>query len=311
MRLSSSLVPLLSLLGALPEGASASTYWPWQTYKSVPALQPPVLNVTKYGPTAPGRIFFDTNGNYAHNYSLYIMDDDGELVWQSVYGDFSAYRAQELDGKPVITFFNGITFGEPWGWGYGILQVLDDSYESIYNVTVDNAGFQSIDTYNTSGVESWLDMHEALITPEGTMLATAYNVTQTDLSSVGGPADGWLANCLFYEIDVKTNEILFQWDALSHQDEIALADALPFYPLDDYGLNQTYPWGPFHINTVNKFEDGSYLISSRHYCSVFKISQNGSVEWTLNVSVPTFAHSPFRRMEKLTVREIGTKRWRL
>ena len=38
---------------------------------------------------------------------------------------------------------------------------------------------------------SYIDSHEDQITEDGTMLVTAVNITQTDLSSVGG-AEGWL-----------------------------------------------------------------------------------------------------------------------
>ncbi|GAW17298.1 hypothetical protein ANO14919_067540 [Xylariales sp. No.14919] len=275
---------LASLFGALPVLGDNGTYWSWQTFKSEPSLQPPVLDITKYGPTSPGYLFFDQNGNYAHNYSLFIMTDDGDLVWQGGYGDFAGFRAQVLDGEPVITFFNGVTWSEPYGWGYGLIQVLDGAYESIYNVTVNGSDLQTLpDTdVDSSGFVSWLDLHEDRITPEGTMLTTSYNVTQANLTSVGGKEDGWLADCVFYEIDIKTDTVLFQWNALAHQDQIPLADAEPYYPLADFGANQTFPWGPFHINTVDKLHDGSYLISSRHYCSLFLINPDGSVAWTLN-----------------------------
>ncbi|KAI0532304.1 Arylsulfotransferase-domain-containing protein [Xylaria digitata] len=273
---------LASLFGALPVLGDEDTYWPWQTFKSEPSLQPPVLNITKYGPTSPGYLFFDQNGEYAHNYSLFIMTDDGDLVWQGGYGDFSAFKAQELDGEIVITFFNGVSYAEPWGWGYGLIQVLDSAYQSIYDVTVNGSHLQALGGADTSGFESWLDLHEDRITPEGTMLTTAYNVTQANLTSVGGIEDGWVADCVFYEIDIKTNEIISQWNALVHQDQIPLADAVPYYPLADFGANQSNPWGPFHINTVGKLDDGSYLISSREYCSIFLINLDGSVAWTLN-----------------------------
>jgi hypothetical protein len=285
-----SIASLASLLGVLQVKGDNDTYWPWQTFKSEPSLQPPVLDITKYSETSPGYLFFDQNGNYGHNYSLFIMTDDGDLVWQSSYGDFSAFKAQTLNDKPVLTYFTGVTWTEPWGWGYGLIEVLDDQYQNIYNVSVNGSHLQSIDIADTSGFESWLDMHEDRITPEGTMLTTAYNVTQTDLTSVGGPKDGWVADCIFYEIDIETDEILFQWNALAHQDQIPLSDAVATYPLSYFGQNQTYPWGAFHINTVNKLDDGSYLISSRQYCSVFKIASNGSVEWTLNVSHITSVH---------------------
>jgi hypothetical protein len=143
------------------------------------------------------------------------------------------------------------------------------------------------------------------------MLVTAINVTKFDLTSIGGPEDGWIADSLFYEIDVKTNEVLFRWSSLAHLDEIPLEDVVQFYPLDDLGTNQTYPYGYFHINAVDKFQDGSYLISSRFYCSIFKISANGSVEWTLQVSPFTHPSVVSIARDVLTAAILGTQWGRL
>ncbi|KAI8960637.1 ASST-domain-containing protein [Daldinia sp. FL1419] len=235
---------------------SAENYtWPWQTYKSSSA-EPPLLKISKSGPTSPGYLFFNQNGEYAHNYSLFIMSDDGELVWQSGYGDYSAFRTQTFEGKPVLTFFNGVSLGEPYGWGHGIVQILDDSYTSIYNVslTLDEGNFLTIPELDPNQLASYLDIHESQITAQDTILVTLYNVTKYDLSS---------------------------WSALEHDDQIPISNVQQFYPVADFGRNQTIPYGYFHINSVDKFEDGSYLISSRYYCSIFKISKNGTVEWTL------------------------------
>lgn len=277
---------LLALLGAAPATAQNTTAWPWQTYRSSPA-EPPVLNITKTGPTAPGYLFFDVNGPQGHTYNLFIMNsDDGELVWQSpAQGDYSAFRAQMYEGQPVLTFFNGVSLSEPFGWGHGIIQVLDASYESLYNVTLtaEEEGFVTVPEIDPSQLVSYLDIHEARITPQDTILVTDYNVTRHDLSAVGGPEDGWVADSLFYELDVKTNEVLFRWSALESVDRIPIENVLQFYPLEEYGKNQSLPYGYFHINSVDKFADGSYLISSRFFCSIFKVAKNGTVEWTLQV----------------------------
>ncbi|KAI0882630.1 ASST-domain-containing protein [Annulohypoxylon maeteangense] len=283
MQLSLSLAySVACLFQALPASAQ-NISWPWQTYKSS-SREPPSLNITKYGPTSPGYLFFVQNGNYAHNYSLFIMSDDNELVWQSApLGDYAAFKAQTFEGKPVLTFFNGISLPEPYGWGHGIIQILDESYTSIYNVSLTAAeeNFVTIPELDPTQLVSYLDLHESKITADDTILVTVYNVTQYDLSSVGGPVDGWVSDSIFYELDIKTNEILFKWSALSHVDQIPISDVLEFYPLADYGKNQSLPYGYFHINSVEKFTDGSYLISSRYYSSVFKIAKDGSVEWTL------------------------------
>jgi hypothetical protein len=262
--------------------AAKNTTWPWQTFKSSPH-EPPSLKISKSGLTSPGYLFFDQSWD-AHQYSVFIMSDSNELVWQSPPGDLKGFRVQKLDGKPVLTYFNGLGVPEPFGWGYGIIQVLDESYQSIYNVSVTNDNYKALGSIDSSSFVSWIDMHENTITSDGTMLVTGYNVTQADLSSVGGPKNGWIADSLFYEIDVKTNEILFRWSALDHIDQIPLENVQPFYPIRDWGHNSISPYGYFHINSVDKFQDGTYIISSRYYCSLFKIAKDGSVDWTLQVN---------------------------
>lgn len=282
MRVSFTLLASLAMPSAIL--ADQNSTWPWQSYRTTTA-DPPSLKVTKSGDTSPGYLFFDQNGLEAHNYSMFIMSEENELIWQSREGSYSAYKPQYFRGEPVLTFHNGITFSEPYGFGYGIIQILDNSYESIYNVslTVDDGNYKAFSGWDDSGLYSWIDMHEARITPQGTMLVTLYNATQYDLSSIGGPENGWVTDSLFYEIDIETDEVLFSWSALDHVDEIPLENVVQFYPLEDYGKNRTLPYGYFHINSVDKFEDGSYLISSRFFCSIFKIAHDGSVEWTLQV----------------------------
>ncbi|KAI1635369.1 Arylsulfotransferase-domain-containing protein [Biscogniauxia mediterranea] len=278
-------VHLIPLLASLLEGSVASaanSSWPWQTYKSSTA-QPPSLQINKTSEASPGYLFFDQDGDGAHQYSVFIMSDDNELIWQGYYGDLTAFRVHTFEGKPVLTFFNGLTLSEPWGWGHGIIQILNDSYTSIYNLSITAAQENLVTTSELDPDQLWsyIDLHEANITPEGTILVTLYNTTKYDLSSVGGPEDGWVTDSLFYEMDIKTNEILFRWSALAHKDQIPIENVLEFYPIADYGQNQSIPYGYFHINSVDKFADGSYLVSSRYFSSIFKIATNGSVEWTL------------------------------
>lgn len=281
---------LLAALAGLDSVYAQNSTWPWQTFKSFPGFEPPQLNITKNGATSPGLLFFPQNGLGAHNHSLNIFREDGELVWQSDYGDYTAFKPQTLFGEPVLALWNGISFPEPWGFGYGIVQILNDRYENIYNVTLWNTSYPTLESiyplydptlYNPF---SWIDMHENLITPRGTMFVGVVNVTAWDLSSVGGPTDGWIVDSLILELNVTNSAILWEWSHLKHVGEIPLEDAIPTYPLSDLGTNQSYPWGPFHINSVEEFEDGSLLVSSRHYCSIFKIGRDGAVHWTLNVS---------------------------
>ena len=80
-----------------------------------PRPEPPVLSINKTGETSPGMLFFPQSGSEAHNYSLNIFREDGELVWVSGYGDYTAFRRTMLFGEPVLAFLKGITFPEPLG----------------------------------------------------------------------------------------------------------------------------------------------------------------------------------------------------
>jgi hypothetical protein len=301
-------IVVASLAYLLPILAQNTTsQWPWQTFKSLPGLEPPVLSINKTGETSPGLLFFPQSGGEAHNYSLNIFREDGELVWVSGYGDYTVFRRTTLFGEPVLAFFKGVSFTEPWGFGYGVVYILDQQYENIYNVTLWNSTYplQSISPlYDPTQYQpfSWIDMHENLITLEGTMFVGAMNVTPWDLSSIGGPKEGWVVDSIVLELNVTNSDILWQWGHLDHVDEISLASAIPTYPLGELGRNSSYPWGPFHINSIERFEDGSLLISSRHYCSIFKVNRNGTVEWTLNVSLDFFPLLEPRRVdsEKVT-----------
>jgi hypothetical protein len=291
MRPENILLASLACLAPVLAQNNTTLQWPWQTFKSLPGLEPSVLSINKTGETSPGMLFFPQSGMEAHNYSLNIFREDGELVWVSDYGDYAAFRRTELFGEPVLAYFKGVTFPEPWGFGYGVIYILNQQYENIYNVTLWNDTYPSLESisplYDPTQWQpfSWIDMHENLITPEGTMFIGAMNVTPWDLTSIGGPKDGWVVDSIVLELNVTNSEILWQWSHLDHVDEISLESAIPTYPLNDLGRNQTHPWGPFHINSIEQFEDGGVLISSRHYCSIYKVGRNGTVKWTLNVSL--------------------------
>ncbi|KAI5295069.1 hypothetical protein KEM55_006345 [Ascosphaera atra] len=79
------------------QAAQNNLTWPVQIFKSSPA-QPPKLNITKTGPTAPGYLFFAGEGPKAPTAAVFIMTDDGELIWQGTQGDISAYQPQTFEG---------------------------------------------------------------------------------------------------------------------------------------------------------------------------------------------------------------------
>lgn len=61
------------------------------------------------------------------------------------------------------------------------------------------------------------DEHELqMINGGNTALIIYYEDRPWDLSSLGGPSSGYLSTSGFQEVDMKTRQPLFSWDALDH-----------------------------------------------------------------------------------------------
>ncbi|KAJ5098056.1 hypothetical protein N7532_005057 [Penicillium argentinense] len=116
---------------------------------------------------------------------------------------------------------------------------------------------------------SYLDLHEAVITPHGSVLVTAFNTTRGDLSVLGGSADGRLLDSLFYEIDIASKEILFRWSVLEHLDRTN-----SYIPLAAKGDSQESPWDFAHLNSV-QMDGDRYIVTVHGFCSEYIIDRNG------------------------------------
>jgi hypothetical protein len=214
------------------------------------------------------------------------MSDENELVWQSSLRGYSAFKPHILFGKPVLSFWTGNFLALPWATNFGRVDILDQSYRIIYSISISAEEQHLVPAagLDPAKVPSFVDGHEASITAENTMLVTAYNTTPYDLSSFGGARNGWMHDSLFFELDVTTNKVLRRWSALEHVDKLGLTyDALE-YPPGEMGRNKTHPYDFFHVNSVDKFQDGSYLVSSMHTCSVYRVAADGTIQWILQVS---------------------------
>lgn len=294
----------LTLLAGIVGVTTAQTLWPLQTYKSS-SIETPYLNVTKMGQTEPGHLFISPHDILRGTGYPTIYSDDGQLVWQGQEGNYSALQPQKLNGESVIVYWEGFVAE---GFGFGHISILNSSYDEIHRVTVDCKAENFVTSYGSEFFSSCIDIHESQLTDNGTILVTAVNVTQADLSSVGGPKDGWIQDGLVYEIDIKTNEILFRWSAYEHINELPMSNDIA--PLGatgaGSGANQTDPWGYPHLNSIAKYGD-SYLVSSRYMCSLFFLAPNGTITWHLHV-----CHSHPSTLRKLLTKiSIGPHRWRL
>ena len=259
-------------------GGDGTTVWPYQIYKSSP-FNPPVMEITTNGePLAPGCII-TTQSDFLPTISAIkepaplIMTDTGELVWSGPIVNATNLFAQIYEGQPVLHYWSGFsTAGGNVGHGYGNVTILDTSYNVVATVCPD------IDL-NIPGGQTFpcpVDLHESFLTDRNTMLISVYNATPTDLSLIGGPENGWGFDSLFFEVDPKTNEILFKWSA---QDHVPITHT--HQPLNGTGLNESVPFDWFHINSVVNIGD-SYLVNARHTWETYLVDSTGNVVWTIN-----------------------------
>ena len=252
-----------------------------RSFRSRPDLHPPTIDiVTQAHHTAPGYIFVAPKEGLGQNGPL-ILDNSGEPVWfrplQSWTGRAMDFKVQRYRGEPVLTFFEGVRKG---GYGLGEYVILDSSYHEIRRVRAGN-GYQG-------------DHHEFLITPEDTALITIFNPVPADLSSVGGPADGEVLDGVVQEIDLETEEVIFEWHSLQH---VGLDESYRKPPKDsrwpfDF-LHTGKPFDYFHINSIDVDHDSNLLISARWTFTIYKIDRrSGEVLWRLGGKNSDFQLGP-------------------
>lgn len=262
----------------------------WQ-YRSRPDLAPPNLNITipakntsdGYLFIAPFSGFADVGNSHGPRQAApYIFTDSGELVWSgfSYYSIWATnFQAGVVDGKDVLFLFEG-SHNPGYGHGHGHITFLDQNYETTKEL---RAGNHKI-----------CDKHEFHIKDEKTGLIQIYQPRPYDLSKwASSNEQQWIVDAIFQELDIETGDVLFEWSSLDHisPDESIL-------PVDEgqagAGFNSSDAWDYFHINSVDKDENGDYLISARDAASVYKVDgKTGEIVWKLG-GLPGITTSDFK-----------------
>ncbi|KAI9662129.1 MAG: hypothetical protein M1831_002825 [Alyxoria varia] len=217
--------------------------YPKQTFKSfdIEAPRPNVVHRSE-GCNSRAYTFIAPRGKIIPATPM-ILDQNQQMVFASrEYQNVYDFRVQQWRGKPHLTLWTGKD--QVRGHGTGDYRILDSSYKEVKRVQAGN------------GMKG--DLHEFLITEKGTALITVYHVVEVDLGSVGGPKKGYIYESIFQEMDLETDEILFQWVAREHYD---FKDT--YRPLGPDGTKQK-PWDWFHINSIEKDPKGNFLISARY-----------------------------------------------
>jgi outer membrane protein assembly factor BamB len=191
-----------------------------------------------------------------------ILDSRGRLVWfQPVNGKITNLEVQHYNGHPVLTWWESRGKG-----GRAFDVILNRAYKTV---AVLHAGH---------GYRA--DSHEFQITRENTALIDATFGTHTNLSSVGGPSNGLVSDCVILELNIKTGRLIWKWNALSHIP--VSASYAPYRP------GQRYDY--LHMNSLQELPNGNILMSGRNTWAVYEIDRHtGRIIWTLGGKNSSFS----------------------
>jgi arylsulfotransferase ASST len=223
-------------------------------YVSRPDLDPPVVRVLHRGQgLAPGYLFLAPSSGPGQHGPL-VLDNAGEPVWFRPTGlPAMNFRAQTLDGEPVLTWWQALPGG---GLGRGEHVIVNASYREIARFPAGN-GRRS-------------DLHEFLLTDRGTALVTSFEVRNHGKGLVMGG--------VVQELEVPSARVLFEWRSLDH---VALMES--YTPVG-------YPADYFHVNSIDVDVDGNLLVSARNTWAVYKVNRRtGTVMWRLGGKRSDFA----------------------
>ena len=229
-----------------------------------PDLQPPIVLVSSHG-AAPGYLFVGPGTKGVTQPGPLLVDEQGEPVWFRTTRPLwlTNFRLGRYEGKPVITWWEGVMTTQGFGRGEGV--VLNSSYREVARV-------RAVGQHH-------IDAHEFLLTPEGTALFVCYpSIVPADLSQVGGPAAGTVLESIIQEVDVRSGRLLFEWRSLDH------------IPVDETFQRPALPMDYLHANAIDVTPDGNLLVSGRCTWTLYKLDRKtGEVIWRLGGK-----HSDFR-----------------
>lgn len=236
--------------------------YPYYTFESTDLTPPAVVNKVDTSESHDGLFTFLTPRGTAVNESrgMVILDDEGDLVWmQKTVGQPYNFDVQEYQGIPHLTYWLGDdTVG---GHGEGSYYLLNSSYEVVAQISALN--------------DLRADLHTLSLTANDTAIISIYQMYEKEQ----GDRVEYIWDCLFQEIDIDTNSLLFEWRASDHH-ELSETFHEPRY--DEEGLTNHTHWDWFHLNSVEKDDLGNYLISARYTHSISYIDgQTGDIIWTL------------------------------
>ncbi|KAF2169193.1 hypothetical protein M409DRAFT_20416 [Zasmidium cellare ATCC 36951] len=265
------------------EAANNGTYgyYPTYSFKTEVDLTAPITNFMQWNERCnDGSLYFLTPRGWGiPDPGPMILDEQGNLIWTKHFankfgGQAYDFMVQKYKGEEYLTFWLGDD--RVRGHGSGFYYMLNSSYDIVHRVGA------------ADGLSA--DLHEFLITDQGTALMTMYEVKEFDIKDFpdfpddeehAGPSYIW--DCVFQEIDIETGDLVFGWRASDHVDISATYRGI------GPGGSKRDPYDWFHINSIEKDELGNYLTSSRYTHSITYVDgKTGDVIWTLGGKMNNF-----------------------
>jgi arylsulfotransferase ASST len=242
-----------------------------QSFVTEPDLQPPAITVRHAAARpSPGSLFLAPSSGPGQRGTM-IATDAGEVVWFHSTAPNTAmnFRAAVYRGRPVLTWWEGRS---KHGFGLGEHVVFDSSYRELLRFPA-GGGLQS-------------DLHELIVTPEGTALLTAYDVRTADLRPAGGRRGGRVFEGVAQELELPSGRLRLDWRSLDH---VGVGES--------YGkVGNPYAYDYFHMNSIEVAGDGDLLVSARNTWALYKLERgSGKVVWRLGGKKSDFAMGPGTR----------------
>ncbi len=238
------------------------------TFVSAPGLHPPKLTLESAAPGAqhlPGYLmlanFFDvTHPPMVGQSGPLMLDSRLAPVWFAPVPTnlvASNLQAQTYDGRPVLTWWQG-DVSATGAINRGQDVVVDDHYRRVATLT---------------GADGWvLTLHSMVIQGHDAWVTANKNV-RADLSADGGVSNGVFTDSAVQEYDLRTGKLLSTWTASGH---IPRRDSYTQPPPNGF------PWDTYHVNSVQPYGNGTFLVSMRNTWAVYLVSaRNGRIIWTL------------------------------
>ena len=250
------------------------------SFVSEPHLHPNKVTVNTYEPgTSSGLILIDpfapsSVAVYGQPGAL-ILDSSGTPIWFRPLSSpnlmINDFRIQQMNGNPVLTFWQGTVAtpptytnipaggSEPGGCYY----IMDNTYRVIKTLTARRA-------FTTN-------FHDFIITPDNRALFISSKPVPMNLIPYGGPQHGYVYDFAIQEIDLRTEKLLFFWDALDH---IPLTDS---FQNASTAAQSNNVWDAYHLNSVGLTDDPKeILVSGRSTSTIYRIDKRtGEIVWQL------------------------------